>query len=81
MLYPLFHPAAALYMPSMRATLEADFARIPELLRASGAVVSAPAPVSQPGPGSHDASGVSPRVTPPQAPPTTTGADGQMGLF
>ena len=81
MLYPLFHPAAALYMPSMRATLEADFARIPELLRASGAVVSAPAPASQQGPGSHDPSGVSLRATPPPAPPTTTGADGQMGLF
>jgi uracil-DNA glycosylase family 4 len=31
-LYPLFHPAAALYTPSMLATLRADFARIPELL-------------------------------------------------
>ena len=32
LLYPLFHPAAALYTPSMLATLEEDFARIPELL-------------------------------------------------
>ena len=31
LIYPLFHPAAALYTPSMLATLEADFARIPEL--------------------------------------------------
>jgi uracil-DNA glycosylase family 4 len=31
-LYPLFHPAAALYTPSMLATLREDFARIPELL-------------------------------------------------
>src|SRR3954470_1700538 len=31
-LYPLFHPAAALYTPSMLATLRADFVRIPELL-------------------------------------------------
>jgi DNA polymerase len=31
-LYPLFHPAAALYTPSMLETLRADFARIPELL-------------------------------------------------
>src|SRR6478752_4238188 len=31
-LYPLFHPAAALYTPAMSATLRADFARIPELL-------------------------------------------------
>jgi DNA polymerase len=31
-LYPLFHPAAALYTPAMLATLREDFARIPELL-------------------------------------------------
>jgi DNA polymerase len=31
-LYPLFHPAAALYTPSMLATLREDFGRIPELL-------------------------------------------------
>jgi DNA polymerase len=31
-LYPLFHPAAALYTPSMQKVLEQDFARIPELL-------------------------------------------------
>jgi uracil-DNA glycosylase len=31
-LYPLYHPAAALYTPSMVDTLRADFLRIPELL-------------------------------------------------
>ena len=31
-LYPLYHPAAALYTPSMLDVLRADFARIPELL-------------------------------------------------
>jgi uracil-DNA glycosylase len=31
-LYPLFHPAAALYTPAMLATLRADFERIPALL-------------------------------------------------
>jgi DNA polymerase len=31
-LYPLYHPAAALYTPAMLETLRADFARIPELL-------------------------------------------------
>jgi uracil-DNA glycosylase len=31
-LYPLYHPAAALYTPSMLETLRADFRRIPELL-------------------------------------------------
>src|SRR3954470_14071972 len=31
-LYPLFHPAAALYTPAMLATLREDFGRIPALL-------------------------------------------------
>ena len=31
-LYPIFHPAAALYTPAMLATLREDFGRIPELL-------------------------------------------------
>jgi uracil-DNA glycosylase len=31
-LYPIFHPAAALYTPRMLETLREDFARIPELL-------------------------------------------------
>jgi uracil-DNA glycosylase len=41
LLYPLFHPAAALYTRAMLSTLEADFARIPELLAAEP---GAPAP-------------------------------------
>jgi DNA polymerase len=32
LLYPLYHPAAALYTPSMLKVLEEDFARIPQLL-------------------------------------------------
>ena len=32
LLYPLYHPAAALYTPSMLEVLESDFARIPDLL-------------------------------------------------
>ena len=31
-LYPIFHPAAALYTPRMLETLRQDFARLPELL-------------------------------------------------
>jgi DNA polymerase len=34
-LYPLYHPAAALYTPSMLGVLERDFARIPALLGAT----------------------------------------------
>src|SRR5215207_8724160 len=40
-LYPLYHPAAALYTPAMLKVLEADFARIPELLGRAGASVPA----------------------------------------
>ena len=41
-LYPLFHPAAALYTPAMLRTLEEDFAKIPALLDRD---VVPPAPV------------------------------------
>ena len=41
LLYPLYHPAAALYTPSMLKVLDEDFARIPELL---DRVLDAPAP-------------------------------------
>jgi DNA polymerase len=55
LLYPLYHPAAALYTPAMLKVLESDFARIPELLgRAVAplpepelALVSSPAPPAQ----------------------------------
>lgn len=46
-LYPIYHPAAALYTPSMLRVLEEDFSRIPELL---DRVVEAPAPVAEPAP-------------------------------
>lgn len=59
-LYPLFHPAAALYTPSMVETLRADFQRIPELLALPAleqpppeqleAVVTAPDVVADPRP-------------------------------
>ena len=32
LLYPIYHPAAALYTPRMLEVLREDFARIPELL-------------------------------------------------
>ena len=44
LLYPLYHPAAALYTPSMLDVLREDFARIPQLL---GRVVE-PAPEPEP---------------------------------
>jgi DNA polymerase len=42
-LYPLFHPAAALYTPRMLDVLEADFRRLPELLHREPAPPPAPA--------------------------------------
>ncbi len=42
LLFPLYHPAAALYTPAMLKVLESDFARIPELL---GRELVPPAPV------------------------------------
>ncbi len=43
-LYPLYHPAAALYTPAMLRTLEEDFARIPGLLAGADPAAAAPAP-------------------------------------
>jgi len=39
LLYPLYHPAAALYTPSMLKVLEEDFSRIPELIARADAAV------------------------------------------
>jgi uracil-DNA glycosylase len=44
LLYPLYHPAAALYTPAMLKVLESDFARLPELLGRSLAPLSEPEP-------------------------------------
>ena len=51
-LYPIYHPAAALYTPSMLKVLEEDFARIPALLdRAQAPVLTAePEPIAAPEP-------------------------------
>jgi DNA polymerase len=51
LLYPIFHPAAALYTPRMLDTLRADFARLPEILGRETAPPEpppAPAPVEEP---------------------------------
>ena len=69
-LYPIYHPAAALYTPAMLKALEEDFARIPGLLAGSdGPVAPAEAQVIQ--------FPVAPLAAPvPAAPP-----DEQLGLF
>ncbi len=52
LLYPLYHPAAALYTPAMLKVLESDFARLPALLGtalpAPVAVVPEPEPEPEP---------------------------------
>ena len=47
-LYPLYHPAAALYTPAMLQVLEADFARLPAIL--SRGELPPPAPIAEPVP-------------------------------
>ena len=44
LLYPLYHPAAALYTPAMLKVLESDFARLPELLGRTLEPAAAPEP-------------------------------------
>jgi uracil-DNA glycosylase family 4 len=50
LLYPLYHPAAALYTPAMLKVLESDFARLPDLLGegVEPAVVAVPEPEPEP---------------------------------
>jgi len=71
-LYPLYHPAAALYTPSMLETLRADFARIPDLL-------AQPAP-DQPEPVPEVAPQPEPMPVPELAPKPETERE-QLGLF
>jgi uracil-DNA glycosylase family 4 len=71
-LYPIFHPAAALYTPAMLKTLEEDFARIPALLAGAGEQ-PVEAPQAQVIPFPSAAAAPAPE---PAAPP-----DEQLGLF
>jgi uracil-DNA glycosylase family 4 len=65
-LYPIFHPAAALYTPRMLEVLEADFRRIPELL----------------GRAAEPPSTLLPAVAPASSREPTPAASGQqLGLF
>jgi DNA polymerase len=48
LLYPIYHPAAALYTPRMLQVLQEDFRRIPELLGRALAPPPAPAPLIAP---------------------------------
>jgi uracil-DNA glycosylase family 4 len=72
-LYPLYHPAAALYTPSTLQTLRADFQRIPELL--------ALGPLPQPEP-VEELPDPDPNPDPnPDVDPAEPVPDRQLGLF
>ncbi len=79
LLYPLFHPAAALYTRAMLSTLEADFARIPELVRPEGErhAAGTDAEHAGPPPGAAPAGAAAPTAADGGAP----AADEQLGLF
>src|SRR3954451_5470393 len=73
-LYPIFHPAAALYTPSMLATLRQDFARLPELL-------ALPAP-EQPEPEAVELVVPEPEIVlEPEPEPEPEALEQQLGLF
>jgi DNA polymerase len=86
-LYPLFHPAAALYTRSLLETLQADFARLPELLALEPP--EQPEPVAEPEPAVPEpelAAAPDPPPAPADPPPPDwrrpdEPADEQLGLF
>jgi DNA polymerase len=70
-LYPIFHPAAALYTPAMRTTLEEDFSRLPQLLAQAaptqGAEAAAPPVTGPPAPADAPTSERAPETAPAPA--------------
>jgi uracil-DNA glycosylase family 4 len=85
-LYPLYHPAAALYTPSTLEMLRADFRRIPELLQL-GPPAQPPAEVTAEVPELHEPAPSVPEPLEPEpqlerTEPAPSGApDAQLGLF
>ena len=85
-LYPIFHPAAALYTPAMLTTLRDDFRRLPEVL-----ALPLPEPAEEsaqdsltPGTGSAGGDvGSSPQgpAAGPESPTAPAGPAEQLGLF
>jgi hypothetical protein len=84
-LYPLFHPAAALYNARLRPELEADVARIPQLLLHLDALSRGDDPPAfEPEPPPPAVAGaLAPALAPPPVPASEPEpADGvQLGLF
>jgi uracil-DNA glycosylase len=70
-LYPIYHPAAALYTPRMLETLREDFSRLPELLALG--VPEQPQPLEVPELAAQD--------LPSEDPAAEASAVDQLGLF
>jgi uracil-DNA glycosylase len=68
-LYPIYHPAAALYTPSMLEILRSDFQRLPELLALPAPEQPEPEPVAVEEP------------EPVEAAESETETEAQLGLF
>ena len=87
--YPMYHPAAALRNSTIRAALERDFLKLPSLLEATPATAPATPPPSEPQStqlGLLDAPPSQPAAAPPedstvQPPEEATPDPKQLGLF
>jgi DNA polymerase len=77
-LYPLYHPAAALYTRSLLETLRADFARIPGLLALDPPEQPAPPEPALPAAAAGEATPADDPADPDGPPPVP---EDQLGLF
>jgi uracil-DNA glycosylase len=82
-LYPLYHPAAALYTPSTLEMLRADFMRIPEILRLGPPDQPLPAgpEPERPEPERPEPGRPAPERPEPERPEPGPPASDQLGLF
>jgi DNA polymerase len=81
-LYPLYHPAAALYTPSTLELLRTDFHRIPELLALGPPPQPEPLAAAPELDANHEAQGI-PELEEPELPPAAGEPEPavQLGLF
>ncbi len=82
-LYPLYHPAAALYTPSTLEALRADFARIPELLALEPPAQPEPydSPLESLDGDREESSAPEPETPEPDYVPPAPEPPSQLGLF
>jgi uracil-DNA glycosylase len=85
-LYPIYHPAAALYTPAMLETLRTDFSRVPELLALEPPQQPEPEEELEPVIPEPELAAVAAMAQPAQAPepepePLEPPSAAQLGLF